>query len=135
LNYLISALRGKETGCYTLYVNCYMLFARYWVLGTGYWACHVKCDACPACPVRKNDCVGVKFEVRKHFTREGAYFTVVLVLILLPFYRKRVVDYLLYKIQFMFKLDKETKANIDKYLTQKALEKYIDKIFLEKVKN
>jgi len=59
----------------------------------------------------------------------------VLVLILLPFYRKRVVDYLLYKIQFMFKLDKETKANIDKYLTQKALEKYIDKIFLEKAKN
>ena len=29
-------------------------------------ACHVKCDACP-----------VKFEARKYFTREGAYFTVV----------------------------------------------------------
>ena len=28
-------------------------------------ACHVKCDACP-----------VKFEVRKYFTGEGAYFTV-----------------------------------------------------------
>ena len=28
-------------------------------------ACHVKCDACP-----------VKFEARKHFIREGAYFTV-----------------------------------------------------------
>jgi len=39
-------------------------------------ACHVKCDACPACPAGKNDCVGVKFEARKHFIREGAYFTV-----------------------------------------------------------
>jgi uncharacterized protein YaiI (UPF0178 family) len=29
-------------------------------------ACHVKCDACP-----------VKFEARKYFTGEGAYFTVV----------------------------------------------------------
>ena len=28
-------------------------------------ACHVKCDACP-----------VKFEARKYFNREGAYFTV-----------------------------------------------------------
>ena len=46
--------------------------------GTGYWACPVKCDACRACPARKNDCVGVKFEVRKHFIREGAYFTGVL---------------------------------------------------------
>ena len=27
-------------------------------------ACHVKCDACP-----------VKFEVRKYFSGEGAYFT------------------------------------------------------------
>jgi len=48
------------------------------VLVSGYWACPVKCDACPACPAGKNDCVGVKFEVRKHFTREGAYFTGVL---------------------------------------------------------
>ena len=36
----------------------------------------MKFDACPACPVRKNDCVGVKFEARKYFIREGAYFTV-----------------------------------------------------------
>jgi hypothetical protein len=35
----------------------------------------VKCDACRACPAGKNDRVGVKFEVRKYFIREGAYFT------------------------------------------------------------
>ncbi|MCK4629928.1 MAG: hypothetical protein KAT40_00700 [Bacteroidales bacterium] len=37
----------------------------------------MKCDACPACPVRRHDCIGVKFEARKSFTRVGAYFTVV----------------------------------------------------------
>ncbi|MCK4629920.1 MAG: hypothetical protein KAT40_00660 [Bacteroidales bacterium] len=36
----------------------------------------MKCDACRACPAGKNDRVGVKFEARKYFTREGAYFTV-----------------------------------------------------------
>ncbi|MCK4631344.1 MAG: hypothetical protein KAT40_07860 [Bacteroidales bacterium] len=37
----------------------------------------MKCDTCPACPVRKNDCIGVKFEERKYFNIEGAYFTMV----------------------------------------------------------
>ena len=50
-----------------------------WLMVDGKWlmACHVKCDACPVCPVRKYDCIGVKFEVRKCYIREGAYFTVV----------------------------------------------------------
>ncbi|MCK4631192.1 MAG: hypothetical protein KAT40_07100 [Bacteroidales bacterium] len=36
----------------------------------------MKCDACRACPAGKNDRAWVKFEVRKYFIREGAYFTV-----------------------------------------------------------
>ena len=39
----------------------------------------MKCDACPVHPVGFIDLsYGVKFEVRKHFIREGAYFTGVL---------------------------------------------------------
>ncbi|MBC8490503.1 MAG: hypothetical protein H8D45_31190 [Bacteroidetes bacterium] len=36
------------------------------IFGVRFQVCHVKCDACP-----------VKFEVRKYFSREGAYFIVV----------------------------------------------------------
>jgi len=48
-------------------------FSDLWfILGAGYWTC-------PVYPVGFMDLsYGVKFEVRKHFIREGAYFTGVL---------------------------------------------------------